>query len=310
MNHIDLFSGVGGFALAASWVWPDHDPVLFCEREPFCHEVLKKHWPNVPIVEDVNDIESIIAYASSVRCSRDAQWEQGGAKKEGGMLEFGAASSGIDLLTGGFPCQPFSCAGQRKGASDDRFLWPAMLEVIRQTSPRWIVGENVPGLLSQDGGLVFERVCSDLENEGYEVLPFILPACGQNAPHRRDRIWVVARNTGLLGSTIHEEQTAGFIQSDQNTSDSDSEQAFTPKQRGLYSEFGLSNSGSKQWDEHWYEAAIRTCNVRVDDGLSRRMDRHRTGRLKALGNAIVPQVVAQIFKAIKTVDEGIRNDKL
>src|SRR5690606_26122536 len=138
------------------------ETVQFVELDKFCQQVLKKHWPNVPIHDDIKTFD--------------------GTKYRGA----------IDIVTGGFPCQPFSTAGKRKGPKDDRYLWPDMLRVIREVQPSYVVGENVYGLVNWSGGLVFEQVCADLENEGYQVQPVILPACGVNAPHRRDRVWFIA----------------------------------------------------------------------------------------------------------------------
>ena len=158
MNALSLFSGIGGLDIAAEWA--GFKTVAFCEKDKFCQKVLKKHWPDVPIHSDIKTYQ------------------------HDGTV--------IDILTGGFPCQPFSCAGKRAGKADDRYLWPEMLRVIREVSPRWVVGENVRGLTNWNGGMVFDEVQADLEAEGYEVTAVILPACGQNAPHRRERIWFVA----------------------------------------------------------------------------------------------------------------------
>lgn len=160
MTHASLFSGIGGFDLAAEWAgWTN---LFNCEIDPFCQRVLKHHFPNA---EQYTDIRS---------------------------TDFTLWRGRIDVLTGGFPCQPFSVAGKRKGTDDERHLWPEMLRAIREIRPRWIVGENVGGILSWSGGLVFEQVCADLETEGYEVQPLVLPAAGVGAPHRRDRVWFVA----------------------------------------------------------------------------------------------------------------------
>jgi site-specific DNA-cytosine methylase len=145
--------------------------VFHCEYDPFCQKVLNHHFPNSKLYEDIKTFDA------SNYLGR------------------------IDILSGGFPCQPFSAAGLRKGTEDDRHLWPEMLRIIREVSPRYVVGENVRGLLNWSGGLVFEQVCADLENEGYEVTPYLLPAAGKNAPHRRDRIWFVAyRNEPSTGT--------------------------------------------------------------------------------------------------------------
>ena len=160
MKHGSLFSGIGGFDLAAEWMgWEN---VFHCEIESFPQKILKYYWPNSISYEDIK------------------------------KTDFSVHRGQIDILTGGFPCQPYSTAGKRLGKEDERHLWPEMLRAIQEISPRWIVGENVRGLLNWNGGLVFDEVQSDLEAEGYEVQPFLLPACAVNAPHRRDRIWFVA----------------------------------------------------------------------------------------------------------------------
>ena len=143
-THGSLFSGIGGFDLAAEWMqWKN---VFHCEINPFVQKVLKYHFPNS------ESLTNIIT------------------------TDFKKYANKIDILTGGFPCQPFSVAGKRKGTEDERHLWPEMLRAIREIKPRWIVGENVCGIINWDGGMVFDQVQTDLENEGYEVQPFILPA--------------------------------------------------------------------------------------------------------------------------------------
>ena len=168
MKHISLFSGIGGFDLAATWAgW---DNIVSCEINPFCNKVLKYYWPNA---YHHNDIKTLTY--EKINENLSAGWD-------GPNI----------VISGGFPCQPYSFAGKRKGKDDDRHLWPEMLRVIRELQPRWVVGENVFGLVNWDGGLVFDEVQSDLEAEGYEVQPYVLPACAVNAPHRRDRVWFVA----------------------------------------------------------------------------------------------------------------------
>lgn len=160
MTHASLFSGIGGFDLAAEWMgWQN---VFNCEIDPFCRRVLAYHFPDAKQYEDVK------------------------------TTDFTIHRGHIDVLTGGFPCQPFSLAGKRKGANDDRYLWPEMLRAIREIQPRWVVGENVLGIVNWSDGMVFEQVQADLEAAGYEVQPFLIPACAVDAPHRRDRVWFVA----------------------------------------------------------------------------------------------------------------------
>lgn len=175
MTHASLFSGIGGFDLAAEWAgWTN---AFNCEIDPFCRKVLKYHFPDA---EQYGDIRT---------------------------TDFTIWRDRIDVLTGGFPCQPFSLAGKRKGTEDDRYLWPEMLRVIRAVRPRWVVGENVFGIVNWSEGMVFDKVCSDLEAAGYEVQPYIIPACGVGAPHRRDRCWFVAHRTDAGIETMREGKT-------------------------------------------------------------------------------------------------------
>ena len=163
MTHGSLFSGIGGFDLAAEWMgWENK---FHCEWNTFGQKVLHHYWPQA---EQFTDIKK---------------------------SNFTKYANRIDILTGGFPCQPYSSAGKRLGKEDDRHLWPEMLRAIREIQPRWVVGENVRGLTNWNGGVVFDEVQADLEAEGYEITPFLLPACAVNAPHRRDRIWFVAHST-------------------------------------------------------------------------------------------------------------------
>lgn len=187
IRHLDLFSGIGGFAYAADQVWGDVEHI-FCDNDKFCQQVLNKHWKGSKVYDDIRNI----TYADLYRLTEGKAVNT----NNGGQSPLNQSASGdklaIDLLTGGFPCQPFSQAGRRQGTDDDRYLWPEMLRVIQLAKPSWVIAENVRGLLTMQQGLVFEQVCSDLENEGYEVQPFVIPAVAVNAPHRRDRIWFVA----------------------------------------------------------------------------------------------------------------------
>ena len=185
MRHIDLFSGIGGFALAIEETWPNSKHV-FCDNDPYCQKLLKLRFPNSKVYGDIKKIKFIT----------NSDWhglqEQREKQQAGGNRQLFK----VDILTGGFPCQPFSQAGKRRGTNDDRYLWPEMLRIIRITNPRWVIAENVRGLVTWNDGMVFEQVCSDLENEGYEVQPIIIPAVAVNAPHRRDRVWFIAHAIG------------------------------------------------------------------------------------------------------------------
>lgn len=268
IKHIDLFSGIGGFALAADRVFGEVEHI-FCDNEPFAQEVLKKHWPNSKIY---GDIRTLTADTYSNRCSGGHQKIDSTVTNEQTLSDSKRCTKppSVFLLTGGFPCQPFSQAGKRKGTDDNRYLWPEMLRVIQEFQPTWVIAENVRGLLTINGGLVFEQVCTDLENAGYEVQPIVIPAVAVNAPHRRDRVWFVAhRRSAGLQETWAEQQTAGTR--------------------------GEGGNGRTGWDKDWPEVATALC--RIHDGVPRRLDRNP--RLKALGNAIVPQVAEEIMKAIK-----------
>jgi len=159
MKHGSLFSGIGGFDLASEWMgWEN---IFHCEWMEFPRKVLDYYWPNADSHIDI--------------CKTD----------------FTKYANKIDILTGGFPCQPFSMAGKRKGTEDERYLWGEMLRAVQEIKPKFVIAENVFGITNIDGGMVFEQVCVDLETEGYEVQPFIIPACAKNAPHRRDRCWFI-----------------------------------------------------------------------------------------------------------------------
>lgn len=190
MTHIDLFSGIGGFALAAQKVWgEEYKNLLFCDYDKFCQNVIRKNFPGSIIFGDIRELTA----GSYVERLLEGKSEIN-ATKRNEALSRSAKRLKVDLLTGGFPCQPFSQAGQRKGTADDRYLWPEMLRVIQEFSPRWIIGENVGGLVTWSDGLVLRQVFTDLEGEGYEVQAFIIPAVSVNAPHRRDRVWIIAHD--------------------------------------------------------------------------------------------------------------------
>jgi DNA (cytosine-5)-methyltransferase 1 len=288
MRHGSLFSGIGGFDLAAEWMgWEN---VFHCEWNPFGQKVLKHYWPNSISYHDIT------------------------------KTDFSIHRKAIDILTGGFPCQPYSAAGKRLGKEDERHLWPEMLRAIREIQPRWIVGENVLGLVNWNGGMVFEEVQADLEAEGYEVQPYVLPAAGVGScPHRRDRVWFVAY-TKSAGNrqqqrTNSKQQNRQFAYNGENgdASDTNSTNCQTRSfgeilgQSNWQKANGYSNvECSNQWQNFPTVSPICVRN----DGLSNRLDgitfsKWRNESIKAGGNAIVPQVVFQIFKAIELY--GIQN---
>ena len=160
---LDVCSGIGGFSLGLE-ATGGFDTVAFCEYDEFCRKVLNKHWPDVPIYKDLKEI---------------------GNEPTRLIQEF-------DLICGGIPCQPFSLAGKQKGKEDDRHLWPYMYEIIKHKKPTWVIVENVGGFVN----VALDDVCLDLETEGYATQSFIIPACGVEAPHKRDRIWILGKNVG------------------------------------------------------------------------------------------------------------------
>jgi DNA (cytosine-5)-methyltransferase 1 len=177
MRILDLFAGIGGFSLAAHWMgW---ETVAFVEKEPFCQKVLIKNFNAVLATEGTENTDKPQIY--------------------GDIFEFSGKPfrERVDIVTGGFPCQPFSAAGKRKGRADERHLFPEMLRVIREVEPVWVVAENVRGLLSVESGAVFAEVIASLEGEGFEVVTFCVPASAVEAPHRRDRLWIVAHANGV-----------------------------------------------------------------------------------------------------------------
>ena len=336
MTHGSLFSGIGGFDLAAEWMgWENK---FHCEWNPFGQKVLKHYWPEA---ESFNDITK---------------------------TDFTKYANTIDILTGGFPCQPYSLAGKRKGKEDDRHLWPEMLRCIGEVKPRWVIGENVFGLVNWNGGLVFHEVQSDLEAQGYEVWPYVLPAASVNAPHRRDRVWFVAHNNrlgnwgksikqrdsyqqGRSGKTNKEVRNKGeqqfvcniasegpFTNSNNNGfNECNGTNEINPSERGFnaFGDISESNGNGDATDtnlQRYDKCKFTTTTNKQErfnsktntisepggwqnfpsvppicdgnDGISDRLDgitfsKWRNESIKAGGNAIVPQVAFQIFKTIK-----------
>ena len=270
MKFISLFAGIGGFDLGLERA--GMQCVGQVEIDKKCQAVLAKHWPTVTRMGDIRDVKG---------------------------KEFGA----VDLVCGGFPCQPFSTAGKRKGEADNRFLWPEMVRVIAAIRPTWIIGENVAGIVS----MALDKVHSDLESNGYTVQSFIIPACAVGAIHRRDRVWIIGNTKSSAGSVGNDtytgdtglqgdkqprtlEQRAGASRSAsefyKDASDTKSQQAQFAEPGRFYAESGFPN-----WGAEWPEVAAELCGM--DDGVSGRVD-----RLKQLGNAVVPQVVEVIGRAI------------
>lgn len=274
MKHIGLFDGIGGFSLAARWMgW---DTVAWCEWEEMCQRHLRYHFPEA---EGFGDITK---------------------------TDFTKYADKIDLLTGGFPCQPFSTAGKRQGTADTRHLWPEMLRAIREIRPRWIVGENVRGLVNWDGGVVFNTVQADLEAQGYEVIPFLLPACAVDAPHRRDRIWFVAHRSNTRLENMREWENCIYADGDAADTNGD-----IGRKRRLHEGRPKKATGYPCSRDSCYDRLPKWQNFPTqppvcggDDGLPSELDgttfsKWRQWSIKSYGNAVVPQVVLQIYRAIE-----------
>ena len=305
--HLDLFSGIGGFAIAAQAC--GYKTIGFCEREPYAQKIIKERFGAVLADAD----------ARRLRCSgtpRDtghaSQSHQSRPALHPDIFTLnGTDYAGVDLLTGGFPCQPFSVAGKRRGAEDDRAIWPEMLRVIREAKPTWIIGENVAGIVTME----LDNILSDLESLGYSAWPLIVPACAVDAKHRRDRVWIVAhaarelqhgRGQSRNGSGQHSDGGEDVAHADESSCQGNERaERGKPKRtehqqhcgRQLESAIcGMADGlpegldrGSRfcQWPEEDYSTP------RVTTGM-----KHRAHRLKGLGNSIVPNVACEIIRAI------------
>lgn len=256
MKHGSLFSGIGGFDLAAQWM--EWENLFQCEKDEWCRKVLTKNFKNTKRYEDIKDFD--------------------GTEYRGR----------VDIISGGFPCQPFSTAGSRKGTDDERYLWPEMLRVIQEAKPKFFVGENVGGLVNWNEGLVLETVCAEVEAIGYQIAPFIIPACAIGSQHRRERIWFI----GCLSDTSG--LRCGEL--DQIT------ERYKCDGGGKAQRFiePLYRRGDKFYRHDGTEI------VRDTDGIPGELDKNR---IKGLGNAIVPQVAYEIFKAIQAVAVAPFNTK-
>jgi DNA (cytosine-5)-methyltransferase 1 len=328
MTHASLFSGIGGFDLAAEWMgWNN---LFHCEWNPFGQKVLKHHFPNSISYNDITKTDFTIHEGS------------------------------VDILTGGFPCQPYSTAGKRLGKQDERHLFPEMLRCIKEVKPRWVIGENVRGLVSWNEGLVFHEVHDDLEREGYEVQSFLIPAAGVNAPHQRYRVWFVAysNDKGRSSRPGEVQSKNGEISKWNNNAESSntnniiaadtfslrlehgqkrgdifkctketqgercesSESIKTNGINGVTSNSSSNGGGQDNWTgksrffnqegktHKWDNFPTKSPICGGDDGLPRELDgitfsKWRKESIKAYGNAIVPQVAHQIFKTIEEFDK-------
>lgn len=301
MTHGSLFSGGGGFDLAAEQMgWTN---VFHCEIDPFCNRILNHYWPHAKSYLDIRQF--------------DAQPFKGK----------------IDILTGGFPCQPFSQAGKRRGTADNRYLWPEMLRVIREIKPTWVVGENVYGILNWNEGLVFEQVHSDLEAEGYEVQSFVLPATSVNAPHRRNRVWFVAHaiekkntsNPNVHGRKWRNSENEKYSNKSRKYAQRDPQQmgdnvthGNIERLEGSAKARNIKKSRQKAFKHYarfcqggyWRSWPTQSPVCGGNDGLPIELDgitisRWRKETIRLYGNAVVPQLAQRIFRAIKETEDTI-----
>ena len=336
LNVLDLFSGIGGFSVGLE-ATGKFKTIAFCEKDKFCQKVLQKHWQGTEIYEDIRNIDGTKIKA--------------------------------DVITGGFPCQPFSTAGKRKGTEDDRYLFPEMLRIIKETQARWVVGENVQGIVNMSEGKVLQGIHNDLETIGYEVQSFIIPASSQGAWHKRNRVWIVAANTNKFGTQVQTERELSSIKmfgsssknrkTDATNTDSRMcrggrtigqsgveqvrERIYSKKKEQTRKHFRSKTIGcdvisskrnvsdtinigckghrlqsdnlqnqsnsienalpSFEKQQTWWETQQLICGV--PNGISYELDKDRTNRVKALGNAIVPQIATEIGKAIIKAEEEI-----
>jgi len=276
-----LFSGIGGFSLGLERA--GMQTAAFCESEKFCRRILAKHWPDVTIHKSIEELD--------------------GRQYRGS----------VELVCGGFPCQPFSVAGDQRGAEDDRALWPEMLRVIREVEPAWVIGENVTGIINMELG----NCLSSLEDSDYACCTFVIPACGVDAPHRRDRVWIIARKNDPGRGNTEERRAESRPGNDEDVADSESQRVegrgSTEQQeshlsaQSVLSGRNSSGSGTSVWSPQ------PGLGGNLSDGVSRWMDEpegtprvtkgcpDRTQRLKALGNAVVPQVVEVLGKFIMEI---------
>lgn len=273
MTHGSLFSGIGGFDLAAEWMgWNN---VFHCEYADFPRKVLNYYWPNADSHVNICDT-NFTKYANT-----------------------------IDVISGGFPCQPFSSSGTRKGTNDERYLWPEMLRAICEIKPKYIIAENVFGITNIDGGLVFEQICIDLENQGYQVQSFIIPANAKNAPHRRDRLWIIAHTTSNQYRKQQKQdqkwQDLQFRNNDEiwNVTDTNSIGRYKNNRDGKPTIIN-KNHANYTWEQFPITSPICSRN----DGLSNKLhgitfSKWRKQSLMAYGNAIVPQIAYTLFSIIQ-----------
>ena len=307
LTHLSLFSGIGGLDLAAEWA--GFKTVGQCEFADYPTKVLEKHWPDVPRWRDIKSL------------TKESFYERTGLQS-------------VDIISGGYPCQPFSVAGRRKGKNDDRYLWPEMLRVIQELQPSWVIGENVSGIIN----MALDTVQTDLEKADYEVQTFVIPACGVGAWHKRERVCTVAHTNGRSGSLFWNGTPSTVAEIDGERPDnrlrektafsgewwdnkSGMDRVVTRLQQSLdwpdsNSEGRRDGVGGKQIQI--YRGGVQEQTRRIDRSYPGRnywasepnVDRvadgvpNRVERLKCLGNAVVPQQFYPVFRSIYLVEKA------
>ena len=302
LKLLDLFSGIGGFSLGLESTGY-FETIAFVEKDKFCQQVLKKNFKDIPIESEVRDVKGE-RYAA-------------------------------DIITGGFPCQPFSVAGKRRGTDDDRYLWDETIRIIRECKARWFIGENVEGIINIQDGMVLRQVQDDLEKEGFQVQCLVIPASSIGAWHQRKRVWILAysKHNGSHRSKGNETIESSnqskewlFIRDDQDVSNTNT--GFSVRENEEVQARGNTiNDGSKDvpnTNEHrtqvqikrkhtsikmsgsssqktWWQTQSSLC--RVPNGLSYELDKDRTNRIKSLGNSIVPLIARELGLAIMKVEQ-------
>ena len=270
LTHGSLFTGIGGFDLAAHWSCIE--TLWQVEKDKYCQDLLNKHFPQTPLFDDVKAV---------------------------GKVELNPVS----IISGGFPCQPFSHAGKRKGQTDDRYLWPEMLRIIKELQPNYVIGENVPGIIT----MALDEVLDSLENEGYHNEVFVLPACGIGAWHKRDRVWIISYRKDRFGATTKQEQDKYWKTVESQIEVLSNSGSWGHEESGTFGQ-SFDSKMIPTWEtaqpsdgclSNIWESEP---NVgRVAHGVSKRMD-----RIKGLGNSIVPQLAYILFQSILQIESIIQ----
>ena len=272
MNHLDLCSGIGGWAIAFREL--GINTIAFCEIDKYPQRVLQKNFPNIPIFNDLKELT----------------YEQ--IKKRTG-------TTSINILTCSYPCQPFSVAGKQKGEEDSRHLWADTFRLVQECQPTWFVGENVSGHIK----LGLDTVLEDLASEGYDTMTFVIPASSVGAWHKRERLWIIGHKAvsdtdsrRFKSSESKTEQETGLSESSKRR---DETRTVSDTTSSRLEEHGYSETEDAfqfTTQENWWQAQSELCGV--PDGISVELDKNRVGRIKGLGNAIVPQIAYYIGYSI------------